>query len=128
MNSMLDPELDESCICSRLPFGVNCNSVFLVDVTKLRSPRDILCDDMGTWKWGGSYRKWLSADEAGFVAVIGRTKPDTADSEYSYYHIWKRYYDNKSSSDLKKIVVTIEGKAGITQSRSSCYVLCLFCL
>lgn len=67
----------------------NCNSIFLVDVTKLRSPCDILCADMGTWKWGGSYQKWLSVDEAGFVAVIGKTKPDTADSEYSYYRIWK---------------------------------------
>ena len=110
LNIILDPELDELCVCSQLPFGVDCNSVFLVDMTKLRSPRDIVCDDMGSWKWGGSYRMWLSLDETGFVAVIGKAKPDSIDPELSYFRIWKRYYENKSSSDLKKIIVTIEGK------------------
>ena len=89
MNIILDPELDELCVCSRLPFGVDCNSVFLVDMTKLRSPRDIVCDDMGSWKWGGSYRMWLSLDETGFVAVIGKAKPDSIDPELSYFRIWK---------------------------------------
>ena len=110
MNTILDPELCESTICTRLPFGINCNSLFLVDLTKLRNPKDIVCDDMGSWKWSGSYRMWLSVDEMGCVEVIGKSKPSTASQDLSYYRIWKRYYDNKSSSDLKKIVVTMEGK------------------
>ena len=35
MNTILNPDLSEKQICSKVPFGVNCNSVFLVDLSKL---------------------------------------------------------------------------------------------
>ena len=85
------------------------NAVFLVDMSNLGSSRDIACDDMGSWKWGGSYRKWLSVDDIGDVSVLGKSKPISLDPNLCYYRIWKRYYENKSSPDIKKIIVTIEG-------------------
>ena len=89
--------------------SVNCNAVFLVDMSALESSRDISCDDMGSWKWGGSYRKWLSIDDMGDVSVLGKCKPTSPDPNQCYYRIWKRYYENKSRPDVKKIIVTIEG-------------------
>lgn len=109
MNTTLNPDLSEKQICSKVPLGVNYNLVFLVDLSKLGTSRDIVCDDMGSWKWGGSYRMWLSVDEFGDVFVRGKSKPSTLDPKLSYYRIWKRYYENKSSPDLKKIIVTVEG-------------------
>ena len=108
-NNEYNSDLSEKQLCSKVPFGVNCNSVFLVDLLKLGTSRDIVCDDMGSWKWGGSYRMWLSVDEVGDVFVRGKLKPSTLDPKLSYYRVWKRYYENKSSPDLKKIIVTLEG-------------------
>ena len=72
VNMLLDPELQRNVVCEHVPFGVNCNSSFIIDMNCLSNPKDILCDDMGTWKWKGSYRSWLSVDEYGFVTALGR--------------------------------------------------------
>lgn len=107
MNIILDPELTSDFICKRLPISVDCNSVFVVDMSQLAHPRDIVCDDMGSWKWGGSYRVWLEVDEIGCVKILGKKLPEKSD--LPFYRVWKRYYVNKSSPDLKKLVITIEG-------------------
>ena len=113
MNTLLDPDLSQHLICSKVPFAIDCNSVFLVDMSKLGSSHDIVCDDMGRWNWSGSYRAWLSVDELGDISVLGKSKPEIPDPELSHYGIWKRYYHNKSSPDLKKIVVTLESEVHI---------------
>ena len=73
-------------------------------MSMLSHPKDV-CDDMSVWKWNGSYRRWLSVDERGLVKTLGKTE---APSPPHYHTIWKRCYENKSSQDLKKIVVTLE--------------------
>ena len=88
--------LTQNCskMCEHVPFGVNCNSSFIIDMNCLSNPKDILCDDMGTWKWKGSYCSWLSVDEHGFVTALEKDIPDSPSS--MHYRIWKRYYCNKS--------------------------------
>ena len=56
MNVLLDSELNLKSVCSQVPFAVMSNTVFIVDISKLASAKDILCDDMGSWKWSGSFR------------------------------------------------------------------------
>lgn len=107
VNVILDPELSQKNICRKVPFGVDRNAVFLVDMTCLGNPRDILCDDMGTWSWKGSYRRWLTVDEDGDVHITGKEKPATSTSDL--YHVWKCYYSSKSSPDVHKIVVVLQG-------------------
>ena len=51
---LLNSNLKEIFICSRVPFAVEINAAFIVDLNRLSSPSDITCDDMGVWKWGGS--------------------------------------------------------------------------
>lgn len=114
INIILDPELTPNCICKRLPIGVNCNSIFLVDMCCLANPKDIVCDDMGSWRWGGSYRVWLKVNEFGGITVLGKDLPKQKSDDFPFYRIWKRYYVNKSSPDLKKLIVTIEGKQECT--------------
>ena len=55
-------------ICSRVPFAVEINASFIVDLKRLSSPNDITCDDMGVWKWGGSRKHWILVDE-GFCII-----------------------------------------------------------
>ena len=47
---LLYSELEKSSICTRVPFAIDINSVFIVDMNKLASTKDIFCDDMGVWK------------------------------------------------------------------------------
>ena len=101
-------ELSIELVCKRMPFDVDCNSVYVVDMSKLSNPKDIAYDDFGVWKWNGSYRRWLSVDEKGVVTILGKTPAETP--SIPYYHIWKICYENKSSQDMKKMIVTLEGK------------------
>ena len=70
---LFDPELSSNSLCTRVPFDVHCNSVFVIDTSNLSDPKDVMCDDMGVWRWKGSYRRWLSVDEKGCVETIGKT-------------------------------------------------------
>ena len=41
-------------------------------MSNLSDPKDVMCDDMGVWRWKGSYRRWLSVDEKGCIETIGK--------------------------------------------------------
>ena len=86
---LLHSDLSKHFLCSRVPFDVNCNSVYVVDMANLVDPKDIVCDDMGAWKWKGSYRRWITVDETGWITVIG--KDLSTPPQLPYYRIWKRY-------------------------------------
>ena len=90
VNTLLDPQLSSGSVCSRVPFDINCNYVFIIDMARLSSPKDVVCDDMGVWIWKGSYRRYLSVDEASFVEILGRSLEETPD--VPYYHVYKQYY------------------------------------
>lgn len=108
MNVLLDSDLNLISVCSQVPFGVSSNAVFIVDLSKVASARDILCDDMGSWKWSGSFRRWCSVSSEGFVKLLGKEAPEGGLSSDTY-HVWKRYYCLQASPDLKKMVVLLEG-------------------
>ena len=107
VNAILDPQLNEKHICSMQPVNVECNAVFIVDLEKLDSWKDINCDDMGSWKHNGVYHSWLEVDECGFVSITGKEKPDILSP--SVYNITKKYFANKSSPDLKKTIALMAG-------------------
>ena len=106
INILLSFDLQDSAICTRVPFSVEVNAVFIVDLNKLKSPKDILCDDMGVWNWGGSTKRWISVDKHGFVTFL-KNKPESVSS--NIYRVWKRYYALKSSPDVKRMIIVLEG-------------------
>ena len=108
MSVLLNSELEESLICTKVPFAVKVNAVFVVDLNKLASPNDVLCDDMGVWTWGGSSKRWISVDEEGFVTFLKKCQTDENDE--SCYLVWKRYYFLKFSPDVKRMIIILEGK------------------
>ena len=75
---LLNSEL-ESLICTKVPFAVEVNAVFIVDLNKLASPNDVVCDDMGVRTWGGSSKRWISVDEEGFVTFLKKCLTDEND-------------------------------------------------
>ena len=96
-------------ICPRVPVSVNINSVFVIDLNKLSSAKDVHCDDMGVWKWGGSNKRCVRVDEEGFVGFM--TKKEEKPNSKDCYKVWKRYYSLKVSPDVKKLIMMLEGKA-----------------
>lgn len=104
---LLSSELADVSICSRVPFSVEFNAVFIIDLNSLSSPNDVTCDDMGVWNWGGSKKRWVSVEDDGFVTFLKES--DKHDMQSSHYRVWKRYYSLKSSPDVKKMIIILEG-------------------
>ena len=115
VNALLDPELEESKVCSMQPVNVENNAVFIVDLGKLTSVKDLYCDDMGSWQYNGVYHSWLEVDETGFISTLGKSKPSQPGP--NTYYITKKYFVHKSSRDLRKIVAILSGK----YTRASCH-------
>ena len=109
LNILLDSELKSDSVCTEVPFGVNVNAAFIVDLSKLKSSRDVLCDDMGTWSWGGSFRRWCTVTSDGTTKILGR-RISPSDIPAGAYQVWKRYYYLKGSPDVKKMVVFLHGE------------------
>ena len=42
---LLSSELSDSQICTRVPFSVEVNALFVVDLNQLSSPNDVICDE-----------------------------------------------------------------------------------
>ena len=104
--ALLNSNLKEESICTQIPFSVEINAAFIVDLNKFDSPKDILCDDMGVWSWGGSNKRWISIDKNGFVTFL---KSEPSVSGENCFHVWKRYYSLKASPDVKKMILLLEG-------------------
>ena len=96
-------ELSTDSLCTRVPFDFSCNSVFV----KPDEPKRYSSDDMGVWKWKGSYQRWLNVDETGYIVTISKSLTKVPD--VPCYRIWKRHYEYKSSRDLSRMIVTMEG-------------------
>ena len=107
VETILDPELDNRRVCKSQPVAVECNSVFVVDLKHLKRSKDLLCDDLGTWKCDGCHCTWVLVDEGGIVDICGKEKPTTV--EGSPYRVIKRYYIHKGSPDFHRLAVYLEG-------------------
>ena len=47
VESLLDPDLDQAQICKPQPVGIENNLAFIVNPKDLKSPKDVLCDELG---------------------------------------------------------------------------------
>ena len=109
MNVLLDSDLKDGLICTEVPFSVHLNAAFIVDLSKFKSTKDVLCDDMGSWNWNGSFKRWCSITSHGMVKQFGR-RVSVKDLPTNSYRVWKRYYYLKGSPDVRKMVAFLAGK------------------
>jgi len=49
---------------------VEQNQLFVVDLRCLEKPKDVMCDDMGSWVSNGDYTAWVVVDEDGAVDTV----------------------------------------------------------
>ena len=64
---ILDEEFDVLMLCQMQPTCVDKNCVFVIDLEKLRDPKDISCDDMGSWRANGTHPSYILVDRKGFI-------------------------------------------------------------
>lgn len=53
-------DAQEDMLCEMQPTWVDKNSLFVVDMEKLRDPKDITCDDMGSWCLNGTHPSFIT--------------------------------------------------------------------
>ena len=111
---LLEPNMDEKMLCTIQPLNIGHNTVFVVDLSKFKNNKDILCDDMGSWKYNGIFTTWIEVDDNGFTKTHGKKKPD------NMYQLTKKYFVNKISTDLKKTVAFIAGKTNLRSLGLTC--------
>lgn len=115
METLLDPDIDENQICKTQPIAVESNLAFVVDLKHLKHPKDLLCDELGTWKCNGCRRTWVVVDDYGVANICGKEKPFKV--EGSLYQVTKKYYLNKGSPDFHRMVVYMEGRQQIVVTK-----------
>ena len=68
---------------------------------ELRDPKDIYMDDMGSWRYNGVYKLWVSVDSDGFMVSHGKEKPSMT-VEGTHYHNNKEVFLSQNQWRLKK--------------------------
>ena len=100
---------DNEVLFTSAPINVSYNVTFLLDTRKLCKPNDHRCHDMGAW-WNIGVRKkalFVKFDRRNDIATVDLS----ADSERHNLHPLERsYHKNKSSEDVKKTILKLEGK------------------
>lgn len=106
---MLDENFEESMLCQMQPTCVDKNCLFVVDLEKLSDPKDISCDDMGSWRANGTHSSHVLVDRKGLITTISQKKAKKGKSSGRQYKLIKRYYYHKTATDLQKTIFLMQG-------------------
>ena len=107
---MLNEELEETVLCQMPPTCVDKNCLFVIDLQKLSDPKDISCDDMGSWRANGTHPSYVAVDQMGTVTIVPRRKAEKGKFSGTQYKLIKRYYYHKTATDLQKTIFLMQGK------------------
>ena len=124
---ILDENFDESMVCQMQPTCVDKNTVFVVDLKQLSNPKDINCDDMGSWRANGTHRSDLLVNTKGNIVILSQRKVDKSRQRWQYKLV-KRYYYHKTATDLHKTTYIMEGTVGIYIVSCKLVQLSLYCI
>ena len=102
-------DANEEMLCTMQPTCVNKNALFVVDLEKLRDPKDITCDDMGSWRANGTHPVYLTKSRSGMISIIPLKQAVKGKVKDEMYKMIKRYYYHKTAKDLNKTIFLIQG-------------------
>lgn len=101
--------------CSRVPKRCRSNSVFLVDTSKLKSPKDVLTDDNGKWLWGGQAKTYYTASEGENDVQVHFCDPkcndENVNQEDNIFVLKRKYYKHKTvdgNTSFRRSVTCVE--------------------
>lgn len=98
-------------LCIAPPVNVSHNVSFLVDNAKMKKIDDIKCDDMGAWIHTGTPKRSMTATykNGEIKSILHSTDMECANNGKAFV-VKRTYYVNKSSSDVRKILSSLEGR------------------
>ena len=102
-------DAEEEMLCEVQPTCVNKNALFVVDLEKLRDPKDVTCDDMGSWRSNGTHPVYLTKNQSGVMSIIPLKQARKGKVKDEMYKMIKRYYYHKTARDLNKTTFLIQG-------------------
>ena len=108
VEALVDPKLkDSGKVCHKLPVLVSHNIAFIIDVSKLKNPSDVDCDDLGIWRNNRVDTVFFHAR----ISERGVSMVDKCCSGAESAHQLKRVYgDHGTNPSFHKITVSITGK------------------
>lgn len=92
-------------VSSTVPFGIQENATFIVDLDTLSSRSDLFCDGNGVWKMNGGKLKFFKVHKDGDT-VVSIKKVNT--QEEADISIRRRKYVPQSCSTYHRTIIAIE--------------------
>ena len=98
-------------ICSTVPKCVDVNATFVVDTSNFKSPKDVKCDDGGSWVNNGVRKLYLSIENVADPKSLSVTtmKRGSKPPKEKHWTLIRTYFIYKACKDFKKIIVALEG-------------------
>ncbi|XP_066919345.1 uncharacterized protein [Clytia hemisphaerica] len=90
-------------ISSVVPTRISSNVSFLIDLSKLSHPEDVLCDDFGAWKQTDTSTKYYLSSSHQLI------KTDKTEDSLK---VIRRNYKCLSDETLRKLIVSVSTKEG----------------
>ena len=103
---------DQDVLCVAPPNNIAHNVSFLVESSKLQSVEDIKCDSMGAWTYKGKPRRRFAVvmSSENVVESIRPLPAGNCHNGEETYTLTRTYYVNSSDDELRKTIVSLEGK------------------
>ena len=105
---LLDPNLDPSQICSSRPTNISESSTYVIDVTKLETPKDIKSDNFGVWNHSGSHPQpfVVKIDENG--VQVDKRAPGMSGDNVMYLR--RLHSVHPSNKQFKRMIAFLSGE------------------
>ena len=114
---LLDKHLPFNRIATCQPVGVQDNLVFVIDLSQLEEPEDIIADDLGSWTCNGIRCVQCVVHDREVSEILSGPKSGI----HSTYCLVKRNYEHATAGDFKWTIAEIYGELCIiTYSVNMC--------
>jgi len=97
--SIILDEAEEDMLCGVQPTCVDKNALIIVDLEKIKDPKDVTCDDMGSWRLNGTHPVYFTKNAKGEISTVSLTKAKKGKLEGKVFKMVKRYYYHKTATD-----------------------------
>ena len=116
---------NEEAVARAVPTSVSVNSVFVVDTSSphVMHYKNILADDLGAWVANGTKHKYYRAPSKTRPPIPASENVFTDTSERHVYRATRRFYRNKSSPNLQRIIINLTGTLLIHRTHGTSHPL-----
>ena len=98
-------------VCQRMPLCVNQNLMFLINLDKFRSEKDILCDGNGIWSQTSTKNKYYTRMENEFILSSEQSYGDSA-----FIRTKRLSFKHSTSHDFHRVILFVWLHNGVDET------------